>query len=68
MIACEAGGVEFGGVGDRLREVERDGDDGDAEAGEDEGRYVAWVIGGLGIAEDGAVGMADEDDFVECVA
>ena len=68
LVAGEAGGVELRGEGDRLREVEGDGDDGHAEAGENEGRYVAWVVGGLGVAEDGAVGVADEDDFAECVA
>ena len=66
--AGEAGGVEGGGEGDRLREVGGDGDDGDAVAREDEGGDVAWVVGGLGVAEDGAVGVADEDDAVECLA
>ena len=66
--AGEAGGVEEGGEGDRLGQVEGDGDDGDAVAGEDEGRDVARVVGGLGITEDGAVGVADVDDAVKLLA
>lgn len=51
-----------------MGQVEGDGDDGDAVAGEDEGRDVARVVGGLGITEDGAVGVADVDDAVELLA
>lgn len=49
-------------------EVEGDRDDGDAVAGEDESGYVAGVVGRLGVAEDGAVGVPDEDDAVEFLA
>lgn len=63
--AGEAGGVEEGGEEDGLREPEGDGDDADAEAGEDEGGDVGGVVGGHVVAEDGAVGVADEDDFAE---
>lgn len=41
-----------------------DGDDADAVASEDEGGDVVWVVCGLGVAQDGAVGVADEDDAV----
>ena len=63
--AGEARRVEVGGEGDRLRQVGGDGDDGDAVARQDEGGDVARVVGGLRVAEDGAVGVADEDDAVE---
>ena len=63
--AGEARGVEVGGERHRLRKVGGDGDDGDAEAREDEGGDVVRVVGGLRVAEDGAVRMADEDDAVE---
>lgn len=61
----EAGGVEESGEEDGLREVEGDGEDADAVAGEDEGGDVGRVVGGHVVAEDGAVGVADEDDFGE---
>ena len=66
VVAGEARGVECCGKGDGLREVGGDGDDGDAVAGEDEGGDVGGVIGRLGVAEDGAVGVSDVDDAVEC--
>lgn len=61
VVAGETGGVECGGEGDGLGEVGGDGDDGDAEAGEDKGGDVGGVVGCLGIAEDRAVGVADVD-------
>ena len=53
------------GHGSGLREVGGERDGGDAVAGEDEGGDVGGVECGLGVAEDGAVGVADVDDAVE---
>ncbi len=69
VVGGEAGGaVEVGREGDGLGEVSGDGDDGDAVAGEDEGGDVGRVVGCLGVAEDGAVGVADVDDALEGAA
>ena len=51
-----------------MGKIEGDGNDGDTEAGQDEGGDVRGVIGGLGVTEDGAVRMAHEDDTLECLA
>ena len=44
-----------------MGEVDGNGDARDAVAGQDESGNIAWVICGLFVTDDGAVGVTDED-------
>lgn len=65
VIAGETGGVECCGEGDGLGKAGGDGNYGDAKAGKDEGGDVRGMVRCLGVAENGAVGVADVDYAVE---
>lgn len=67
-IAGKAWGVKCRGKGDGLGKADGHWNAGDAVAGEDEGGDVAGMVRGLGVAEDGTVGVTDEDDAVEYLA